>query len=74
MRFAGPDTLVAGGYMWAESTSQIAFKPFVISNSMGSGQVIAFTQAPTTRAYLEGLDLLLLNAVLLGPAHSRGMR
>tara|TARA_R110000868_G_scaffold50381_6_gene161052 strand:+ start:12718 stop:15378 length:2661 start_codon:yes stop_codon:yes gene_type:complete len=74
MRFAGPETLLAGGYMWAESASQIAFKPFVISNSMGAGQVIAFTQAPTTRAYLEGLDLLLLNAVLLGPAHSRGMR
>ncbi len=74
MRFAGPDTLVAGGYLWAESATQLAYKPFVISNSMGSGQVIAFTQAPTTRAYLEGLDLLLLNAVLLGPAHSRGMR
>ncbi len=74
MRFAGPDDVVAGGYMWAESVSQIAYKPFLISNSMGSGQVIAFTQAPTTRAYLDGLDLLLLNAVLLGPAHSRGMR
>lgn len=74
MRFAGPDTLVAGGYIWAESAAQIAYKPFVISNSMGAGQVIAFTQSPTTRAYLEGLDLLLLNAVLLGPAHSRGMR
>tara|TARA_R110000868_G_scaffold2384_5_gene17688 strand:+ start:55795 stop:58455 length:2661 start_codon:yes stop_codon:yes gene_type:complete len=74
MRFSGPDTLLAGGYMWAEYTAQQAYKPFLISNSMGSGQVIAFTQAPTTRAYLDGLDLLLLNAVLLGPAHSRGMR
>ena len=74
MRFSGPDTLLAGGYMWAEYTAQQAYKPFVISNSMGSGQVIAFTQSPTTRAYLDGLDLLLLNAVLLGPAHSSGMR
>lgn len=74
MHFAGPDTLVAGGFLWAEYTAQQAYKPFLISNSMGAGQVIAFTQAPTTRAYLDGLDLLLLNAVLLGPAHTRGMR
>ena len=74
MRFAGPDDLIDAGYMWAENTAQLAYKPYVISNRIGNGQVIAFTQAPTTRAYLEGLDLLLLNAVILGPAHSRRMR
>lgn len=74
LRFAGPDDLVAGGYLWSENTAQLAYKPFVISRSYGSGQVIAITQSPTTRAYLEGLDLLLLNAVLLGPAHSRVLR
>ena len=74
LRFAGPDDLVASGYLWSENIEQMAFKPFVVSNAMGSGHVIAFTQSPTTRAYLEGLDLLLLNAVLLGPAHSSALR
>jgi hypothetical protein len=74
MRFAAPGDLLAGGYLWEEYAEQLAYKPFVLSRRHGDGQVIAFTQSPTTRAYLEGLDLLLLNAVLLGPAHTRGFR
>ncbi|WP_121211684.1 M14 metallopeptidase family protein [Maricaulis maris] len=74
LRFAARDELIAGGYLWDEYADQLALKPFVLSTSHGSGQVVAITQSPTTRAYLEGLDLLLLNAVLLGPAHSRALR
>ncbi|WP_291841976.1 M14 metallopeptidase family protein [Maricaulis sp.] len=74
LRFAPRDDLIAGGYLWDEYADQLALKPFVLSTSHGSGQVVAITQSPTTRAYLEGLDLLLLNAVLLGPAHSRALR
>ena len=74
LRFAAPDELLAGGYLWEEYGEQLAFKPFVLSSSEGAGQVVAFTQSPTTRAYLEGLDLLLLNAVILGPSHSRAFR
>jgi hypothetical protein len=74
MSFASPDDLVEAGYLWEENAAQMAFKPYLISTPVGAGQVIAFTQAPTTRAYLQGLDLLLLNAVILGPAHSRALR
>lgn len=74
LRFAGPDDLVAGGYLWDDYAEQLAYKPFVLSRSYGSGQVVAFTQSPTTRAYLDGLDLLLLNAVILGPSRSRAFR
>ena len=74
IRFAARDQLVAGGYLWEEYADQLAFKPFVLSQSYGSGQVVAFTQSPTTRAYLDGLDLLLLNAVILGPSRSRAFR
>lgn len=74
LRFAGSEDLLAGGYLWAEYAEQLAQKPFLVSRRMGRGHVIAFTQSPTTRAYLEGLDLMLLNAVLLGPAHSRALR
>jgi len=74
LRFAARDDLLAGGYLWEEYADQLALKPFVLTTSQGAGQVVAITQSPTTRAYLEGLDLLLLNAVLLGPAHSRALR
>ena len=74
LRYAPRDELLAGGYLWDEFADQLAYKPFLLSNAYGAGQVVAFTQSPTTRAYLDGLDLLLLNAVILGPARSRAFR
>ena len=74
LRFAGADELVESGYLWEENRAQLAFKPFVITDRVGSGHVVAFTQATTTRAYLEGLDLLLLNAIVLGSAQSGRLR
>jgi zinc carboxypeptidase len=74
LRFDARGALLEGGYLWDEYADQLALKPFVLSTSQGAGQVVAITQSPTTRAYLEGLDLLLLNAVLLGPAQSRALR
>lgn len=74
VRFAEADEVLAGGFAWDEFTDQLAQKPFVVQRRMGRGHVIGFTQSPTTRAYIEGLDLMLLNAVLLGPAHSSVLR
>ncbi|MEE2526518.1 M14 family zinc carboxypeptidase [Hyphobacterium sp. HN65] len=73
-RFAGADDLVASGHLWAENVEQMAFKPFLVSRRTGSGFVIAFTQDPTARAYQLGLDLALLNAVILAPARSQRLR
>ena len=70
VRFAGPSDLVVSGQMWAENRERLAFKPAVMVNGLGRGQLIAFTQDPTVRGYLEGLKPLFLNAVLLGPARS----
>ena len=67
-RFAGADDLLESGYLWEENRKQLAYKPFVMAERQGSGVVIGFTQSPTTRAYLDGLNLLLANAVVLGPA------
>lgn len=69
-RFKGSDALLASGYLWEENRAQLAFKPFVMAEPSGRGIVIGFTESPVTRAYLDGLNLLLLNAVLLGPAHT----
>jgi hypothetical protein len=70
VRFAGPDALLVSGQLWRENRLRLAFKPAVMVNSLGSGQLIAFTQDPTVRGYLEGLKPLLINAVFLGPANS----
>jgi hypothetical protein len=70
VRFGGPDDLLVSGQLWAENRVRLAFKPAVMVNALGSGQLIAFTQDPTVRGYLEGLKPLLINAVFLGPANS----
>ena len=67
-RFAASDRLLQSGYLWDENRAQLAYKPFVMAQSHGDGMVIGFTQSPTTRAYLNGLNLLLANALILGPA------
>jgi hypothetical protein len=70
--FAGPDQLVAAGQMWEESRKQYAYKPLLILQREGRGQVIAFTADPNFRAYLDGMNMLFINAVLRGPGHTRG--
>jgi len=74
VRFQGPDELLASGYIWDENRRQLAYKPFVIQQSRGAGQVISFTQDPTVRAYLDGLNVILMNAIFRGAAHARPPR
>ena len=73
-RFQGPDELLTSGYLWEENRRQLAYKPFVLSQPRGAGQVIAFTQDPTVRAYLDGLNVILVNAIFRGSAHARPVR
>ncbi|MDZ4760353.1 MAG: M14 family metallopeptidase [Alphaproteobacteria bacterium] len=70
LRFAPADRLLASGHLWEENRLQLALKPYLTAERRGKGMVISFTQSPTTRAYLNGLTLLIANAVLLGPAHT----
>ncbi len=73
-RFQGPDELLASGYIWDENRRQLAYKPFVLQESRGAGEVIAFTQDPTVRAYLDGLNVIMMNAIFRGSAHARPPR
>ena len=70
VRYQGPDELLASGYLWQENRKQIAYKPFLLAQQHKKGWVIGFTSSPNRRAYLDGLNLLFLNAVFRGPAHS----
>jgi len=72
VRLAGPDQVLASGQLWAENRRQLAYKPVAMASELGRGQVVAFTQDVTMRAFLEGLKPLFLNAVFRGPSHTSG--
>lgn len=69
--FVGPEEILGSGYIWEENRKQLAYKPLVMVQREGRGHVIAFTADPNFRAFLDGMNLLFLNAVLRGPAHAR---
>ncbi|HXG33595.1 MAG TPA: M14 family zinc carboxypeptidase [Bryobacteraceae bacterium] len=69
--FEGPQRLLVSGYLWEETRKQLAYKPLVIAQPEGRGVIIAFTADPNYRAYLDGMNVLFLNAVFRGPAHAR---
>ncbi|MEL7217469.1 MAG: carboxypeptidase, partial [Pseudomonadota bacterium] len=68
LRFAAAEDLIASGYVWDENRRQMAFKPYLMAQQAGEGLVIGFAHDPSTRAYLDGLDLLIANAVLIAPS------
>jgi hypothetical protein len=67
--YATGETAVSAGLMWPEARTQLGNKPAVIEQPRGRGHVIAFVEDPNFRAFMEGTELLFINAVLLGPAH-----
>jgi hypothetical protein len=71
VRFADADSLLASGYMWDENRRQMAFKPYMVAQPAGEGLAIGFTHDPAVRGYLDGLDMLLANAVIMAPARVR---
>ena len=64
-------TLLASGYIWEENRKQLAYKPLMMVATEGRGVVIGFTADPNFRAYVDGMNLLFLNAVFRGAAHVR---
>ncbi len=73
-RFAAADALLQSGHSWPDTLPQLAYKPFVVVQTNGRGMVIGFTEDPTVRAYLNGLNSLFMNAVLRAPAYSSKLR
>ncbi|HXG66292.1 MAG TPA: M14 family metallopeptidase [Blastocatellia bacterium] len=69
--FAGPDELLASGHLWEENRKQLAYKPLVIVQNQGRGVVVGFTADPNFRAYMDGLNVLFLNAIFRGAAHAQ---
>jgi hypothetical protein len=69
--FAGPEQLLASGFMWEPNRKQLAYKPFVVVQRNGRGNVVGFTEDPNFRGYMDGLNMLFVNAVFRGAAHGR---
>ncbi len=61
------DRLVTAGFTWEAARKQLARKAFLVHQPHGKGHVVAFAEDPNVRAFAQGLNLLLLNAILLSP-------
>lgn len=72
--FDSADKVLAGGFVWDENRLQIAQKAVVMVQELGRGQIIAFTQEPNFRAYVDGMHLLYINAVFRGAANASPLR
>ncbi len=70
--YAAADQVMASGYSWDEFRKQLAFKPFLIVQRDGRGNEIGFTADPNYRGYMDGLNVLFINAVFRGAAHGGG--
>lgn len=67
--YMSEDKILASGFIWEDSRKQLAGKAYLMHQPHGSGHVIAFAEDPNFRSFIDGLNLLLLNAVFLGPSH-----
>jgi hypothetical protein len=61
--------MLLSGFMWEDAQWQLPNKAFLMHVPTGRGHVVAFAEDPNYRAFLDGLNLMLLNAVFLGPGH-----
>jgi hypothetical protein len=74
VRFATADELLVAGHLWEENRQQLAFKPVLMVQPEEGGYLIAFTQDPTVRGFMRGMDVLFMNAVFRAPAHAKRVR
>ena len=66
VRYVDGDRLRLSGYLWPEVPDRVGGTPFLWTERLGSGRVIAFAGDPNFRALWRGLLPLFANAVFLG--------
>ncbi|RPJ60902.1 MAG: hypothetical protein EHM23_08705 [Acidobacteria bacterium] len=67
--YAKADQLMLSGFSWTDAREQLAEKAYLMNQPLGSGHIVAFAEDPGYRAFCDGLNILLFNAIFLGPAH-----
>ncbi len=65
VRYAKRDELLKAGFLWPDNAEQLPEKAYLVHQPHGRGHVVAFAEDPNVRAFADGLNLLLLNAVVL---------
>ncbi len=70
--FAGPDELLESGYLWDENRKQLAYKPAAVVQNEARGWVVGFVTDPTFRGFMDGQNVLFLNAVFRAPTGGHG--
>lgn len=70
-RFADPDNIHIAGFGTENGIKAFAHKPFLMETGHRRGRVIAFTEDPNFRAFMRGLEPLLVNAIFYGPTTTR---
>ncbi len=68
VRYAAEPRLRLSGYIWPTVPARLAGTPYLWTERVGRGRVIAFTGDPNFRDQWRGLLPLFANAVLLGPS------
>jgi len=66
IRFAGKERVRLAGYYWPEMPERIALSPWLWTERVGRGRVIAFAHDANFRDLFRGLLPIFGNAVLLG--------
>ena len=66
--YAPLDEMRLSGFIWPETEKYIAGNGWLFLESYGRGKVISFVEDPVFRASYDGLNKLVLNAILLGPS------
>ncbi len=69
VRYLPEDRFQVSGLIWDDAKKQLPNKAYLMYVRTGRGHLVAFAEDPGYRAFLEGLNVMLLNAVLLGPGH-----
>jgi hypothetical protein len=66
IRYAPRERLRLAGYLWPEAWQRVADSPYLWTERVGQGRVIAFAGDPNFRDLWRGLLPIFANAVLLG--------
>jgi hypothetical protein len=65
-----PDAqFLLAGFMFDDARRQLPNKAFLMHVPTGRGHVIAFAEDPNYRAFMEGLNVMVFNALFLAPGH-----
>jgi hypothetical protein len=67
--YAPEDKFFVSGFMFDDARRQLPNKAYLMHLPTGRGHVIAFAEDPNYRAFMDGLNVMMMNAVFLAAGH-----